>query len=58
MKDYYEVEFKSTTYRTFLVPKDVVDSEEEAEVRAFEMLEDDDEVSSAWRENAEISKIS
>ena len=49
----YEVEFKSTTYRTYLV--DAV-SEEQAERFAYKVLEEDDwKVSEAWKENAEIS---
>jgi len=52
----YEVEFKSTTYRTYLV--DAV-SEKQAERFAYKVLEEDDwKVSEAWKENAEFSIIS
>ena len=51
----YEVEFKSTTYRTYLV--DAV-SEKQAERFAYKVLEEDDwEVSEVWKENAEVSII-
>ena len=52
----YEVEFKSTTYRTYLV--DAV-SEKQAERFAYKVLEEDDwKVIEAWKENAEFSIIS
>ena len=51
----YEVEFQSTTYRTYFV--DAV-SEKQAERFAYKVLEEDDwKVSEAWKENAEISII-
>ena len=50
----YEVEFKSTTYRTYQV--DAV-SEKQAERFAYKVLDADAETSTAWKENAEVSII-
>tara|TARA_B100000029_G_scaffold293293_1_gene286807 strand:+ start:1911 stop:2099 length:189 start_codon:yes stop_codon:yes gene_type:complete len=50
----YEVEFKSTTYRTYVV--DAV-SEKQAERFAYKVLDEDFEVGYAWKENAEVSII-
>ena len=50
----YEVEFKSTTYRTYQV--DAV-SEKQAERFAYKVLDADPETSTAWKENAELSII-
>lgn len=51
----YEVEFKSTTYRAYLV--DAV-SKKQAERFAYQVLEEDDwKVSEVWKENAEVQSI-
>ena len=50
----YEVEFKSTTYRTYHVE---APSKKFAEEKAIEELEMDTEVSPVWAENAEVSAI-
>tara|TARA_R100000008_G_C3581403_1_gene168778 strand:- start:58 stop:273 length:216 start_codon:yes stop_codon:yes gene_type:complete len=50
----YEVEFKSTTYRTYHVE---APSKKFAEEAAIEELQMDTEVSNAWVENAEIESI-
>tara|TARA_R100000808_G_scaffold18770_1_gene41048 strand:+ start:616 stop:816 length:201 start_codon:yes stop_codon:yes gene_type:complete len=50
----YEVEFKSTTYRTYHVE---APSKKFAEEAAIEELQMDTEVSNAWVENAEVSAI-
>ena len=50
----YEVEFKSTTYRTYHVE---APSKKFAEEYATEELKGDEEVSNAWIENAEVSAI-
>ena len=50
----YEVEFQSTTYRTYFV--DAV-SEKQAERFAYKVLEEDFEVGDAWIENAQVSQI-
>tara|TARA_R100000008_G_C3455245_1_gene101391 strand:+ start:125 stop:313 length:189 start_codon:yes stop_codon:yes gene_type:complete len=50
----YEVEFKSTTYRTYQV--DAV-SKKQAEKFACKVLDEDFEVRDAWKENAEVSII-
>lgn len=54
MKSPYEVEFKATTYRVYQVE---ASSKEEAEELAEEQLASDSEVSSAWREAAEVEFI-
>ena len=50
----YEVEFKSTTYRTYMVD---APNKKFAEEKATEELQLDAEVSSAWVENAEVDSI-
>ena len=50
----YEVEFKSTTYRHYVVK---APSKKFAEEAAIEELKMDTEVSNAWVENAEVSAI-
>ena len=50
----YEVEFKSTTYRTYFV--DAV-SEKQAERFAYKVLDADAGTSKAWKENAQVSQI-
>jgi hypothetical protein len=50
----YEVEFKSTTYRHYIVD---AKNKAEAEENAMEELQMDTEVSNAWVENAEVSAI-
>ena len=50
----YEVEFKSTTYRHYIVE---APSKKFAEEKAIEELQMDSEVSRAWSENAEIDSI-
>jgi len=54
MKSPYEVEFKATTYRTYQVE---ASSKEEAEELAGEQLDSDPNVSSAWREAAEVEMV-
>ena len=50
----YEVEFKSTTYRHYIVE---APSKKFAEEAAIEELQIDTEVSNVWVENAEVSAI-
>ena len=50
----YEVEFKSTTYRHYIVE---APSKKFAEEKAIEELQMDTEVSNVWVENAEISAV-
>lgn len=50
----YEVEFKSTTYRTYHV---TAPNKKFAEEYATEELKGDEKVSRAWVENAEVSAI-
>jgi NADPH-dependent ferric siderophore reductase len=54
MSNTYEVTFESTTYRTYTVK--AVDSAT-AEEMAQEVLQDDFDVSSAWKENAQIETV-
>ena len=50
----YEVEFKSTTYRTYFVN---APNKKFAEEKAIEELQMDTEVSAVWVENAEVGSI-
>jgi len=50
----YEVEFASTTYREYTVE---ARNKEEAKEKAFHVLNNDDEVSRAWKENAVASDV-
>ena len=50
----YEVEFKSTTYRTYIVN---APNRKFAEEFAVEELQMDTDVSSAWFENAQVGSI-
>ena len=50
----YEVEFKSTTYRQFVVD---AKNRAEAEEKAWEELELDTEVPAVWIENAKVDSI-
>jgi hypothetical protein len=51
MKKTYEVEMSSTTYRTFEVE---AESPEDAQNIAFAQLDEDYEISKAWKQNAEV----
>lgn len=50
----YEIEIASTTYRTYLID---AESQDDAEMRAFEEVDSDWEISKAWRQNAEIVHV-
>lgn len=50
----YEVEFTSRTFRSYYVN---AESESEANEMAIKFLEEDVEVSKAWRENSSINYI-
>jgi hypothetical protein len=50
----YEIEIASTTYRTYYID---ADSQDEAEMRVFQEVDADWEISKAWRQNAEIIHI-
>jgi len=50
----YEITFTSTTYRTYSIQAEDVDT---AEFLASEVLEDDEEVTRTWFKNAEIDDI-
>jgi hypothetical protein len=51
MREIYEVEMSSTTYRTFEV---VADSPEDAQNIAFAQLDEDYMISTAWKEGASV----
>ena len=53
-KNLYEVEFASMTWRTFEIE---ATSAEEAEEKAWASVNDDLDISKAWRENAEVVSI-
>ena len=50
----YEVEFKSTTYRSYIVE---APNKKFAEEKATEELQMDDEVPAVWVENAEVDSV-
>tara|TARA_B100000989_G_C19515698_1_gene461509 strand:+ start:1759 stop:1938 length:180 start_codon:yes stop_codon:yes gene_type:complete len=50
----YEIEIASTTYRTYLID---AESQDDAEMRAFEEVDSDWEISKVWRQNAEIVHV-
>ena len=54
-KQEYEVEFSSTTWRTYVV---WAKSQDEAEELAYDELHHDCDVSKAWGNNADVSRIS
>ena len=47
----FEIEMSATTYRTFTIK---AESLEDAEELAFYALDNDKEVSNAWKDNAKI----
>ncbi|MAH48495.1 hypothetical protein CMI37_21900 [Candidatus Pacearchaeota archaeon] len=54
-KHEYEVEFRSTTWREYIV---WAKSQEEAQELAYDELHHDCDVSKAWGNNADVSRIS
>ncbi|MGI9357942.1 MAG: hypothetical protein ACR2ON_00895 [Paracoccaceae bacterium] len=51
---WYEVEISSTTYRTYNIK---AESKEKAEELAFNAVDEDWEISKAWKQNAEITHV-
>jgi len=51
---WYEIELKSTTYRTYKVK---AESQDKAEEIAYAEMDADWEISKAWKQNAETSFI-
>jgi hypothetical protein len=51
MNKIFEVEMSATTYRTFEVE---ADSPEKAQDIAFSQLDEDDTISRAWKEEAQV----
>ena len=52
---WYQVEIKGTTYRTYDIK---AESKEKAEELALGAVDEDWEISKAWKRNAEVSRIS
>lgn len=50
----FEIEIASTTYRTYFID---AESQDEAEIKAFQEVDADWEISKAWRQNAEITFV-
>jgi len=50
----FEVELKATTYRTFYV---TAESKKEAEELAFNALDNDEEISGTWKDEATVNFI-
>ena len=50
----YEVTFKSTTYRNIWVE---AENEDDAIDEAYEALDNDQEISKAWKEDAEYERV-
>jgi hypothetical protein len=53
MSRQFEIEFKSTTYRTFYVQAESMD---DAINKAEDQAWDDEEISRAWCDNMEVNK--
>ena len=51
---WYQVEIKGTTYRTYDIK---AESKEKAEELALDAVDEDWEISKAWKRNAEVSYI-
>jgi len=51
---WYQIEISSTTYRTYDIK---AESKEKAEELALDAVDEDWEISKAWKQNAEISYI-
>ena len=50
----FEVELSATTYRTFYV---TAESAEQAEELVWEVLDNDEEISGAWKDNAKLESV-
>ena len=50
----FEIEIMSTTYRTYYI---TAESAEKAEEMAFDAVDEDWEISKAWKQNAEVCRI-
>jgi len=50
----FEVELSATTYRTFYI---TAESAEQAEELAWDALDDDEEISGAWKDNAKLESV-
>jgi hypothetical protein len=50
----FEIEIASTTYRTYFIDSE---SKDDAVSRAFEAVDEDWEISKAWKQNAEVSLV-
>ena len=50
----FEVELSATTYRTFYI---TAESAEQAEELAWDALDEDEEISGAWKDNAKLESV-
>ena len=50
----FEVEISATTYRTFYV---TAESAEQAEELAWDALDEDEEISGAWKDSAKLESV-
>ena len=50
----FEVELSATTYRTFYI---TAESAEQAEEMAWEVLDEDEEISGAWKDSAKLESV-
>jgi hypothetical protein len=50
----FEVELSATTYRTFTI---TAESAEQAEELAWEALDNDEEISGAWKDSAKLESV-
>jgi len=50
----FEVEISATTYRTFTI---TAESAEQAEEMAWNALDEDEEISGAWKDNAKLESV-
>jgi len=50
----FEIELSATTYRTFYV---TAESAERAEELAWDALDEDEEISGTWKDNAKLESV-
>ena len=50
----FEVELSATTYRTFYI---TAESAEQAEEMAWEVLDEDEEISGVWKDSAKLESV-
>ena len=50
----FEIELSATTYRTFTI---TAESAEQAEELAWDALDEDEEISGAWKDSAKLESV-